>query len=133
MDVLDLQYHLEAWAQWVLAEGNGLGYSSPMAAIMRGHVVEQKKKRTARYITDDDALIIERYITKLCQRLPLEGKILRLKYVERMGDRTIAREYLTPLKYGKDSDKQVSSNIAANHIARAEGFITGLMINDGYQ
>lgn len=133
IDSIDVHNLLDAWGQWVLADGNGLGYSSPMAAIMRGHVVEQKKKRTARHITDDDALIIERYVTKLCQRLPLEGKILRLKYVDQMGDRTIAREYLTPLKYGKDSEKQVSSNIAANHIARAEGFITGLMLNDGYQ
>lgn len=134
MDSLDIQDHLEAWGLWVLADGNGLGYSSPMAAIMRGYVVEpcSHKKRFTRYITDDDALIIERYVTKLCQCRPLEGKILKLKYIEQMGDRTIAREYLTPLKYGKDSAKQVSSNIAANHIARAEGFITGLMINDGY-
>lgn len=135
MDSLDIQDHLEAWGQWVLAEGNGLGYSSPMATLMRKYVVEpsRRKRRFTRHITDDDALIIERYVTKLCQCRPLEGKILKLKYIEHMGDRTIAREYLTPLKYGKDSDKQVSSNIAANHIARAEGFIVGLMINDGYQ
>jgi hypothetical protein len=50
-----------------------------------------------------------------------------------MSDRAIAREYLTPLKYGKDSEKKVSSSRAANLIAYAEGFIIGAMINDGYQ
>ncbi len=135
MDSLDIQDHLEAWGLWVLADGNGLGYSSPMAAIMRGYVVEpcSHKKRFTRYITDDNALIIERYVTKLCQCRPLEGKILKLKYIEQMGDRTIAREYLTPLKYGADSEKKVSSSQAANLIAFAEGFIIAAMINDGYQ
>lgn len=135
LDSMDIQDHLEAWGLWVLADGNGLGYSSPMSAIMREYVVEpsSRKKRFTRYITDDDALIIERYVTKLCQRRPLEGKILRLKYIDRMGDRTIAREYLTPLKYGKDSAKQVGSSQATNLVAFAEGFITAAMINDGYQ
>lgn len=135
MDSLDIQDHLEAWGQWVLADGNGLGYSSPMAAIMRGYVVEpcSKKRRFTRHITDDDALIIERYVTKLCQCRPLEGKVLRLKYIDQMGDSTIAREYLTPHKYGKDSEKKVSASQAANLIAFAEGFIIAAMINDGYQ
>ena len=134
MDSLDIQDHLEAWGLWVLADGNGLGYSSPMAAIMRGYVVEpcSKKRRFTRHITDDDALIIERYVTKLCQYRPFEGKILRLKYVDRMGDNTIAREYLTPLKYGKDSTKQVSAAKAASYIAHAEGVITGMMVSDGH-
>lgn len=135
IDSIDVHNLLDAWGQWVLADGNGLGYSSPMAAIMRGYVVEpsSRKTRFTRHITDDDALIIERYVTRLCQCRPFEGKILRLKYVDRMGDNTIAREYLTPLKYGKDSTKQVSAAKAASFIAHAEGVITGMMINDGYQ
>ena len=40
MDSLDIQDHLEAWGLWVLADGNGLGYSSPMATLMRKYVVE---------------------------------------------------------------------------------------------
>lgn len=138
MDSLDVQDHLEAWGLWVLADGNGLGYSSPMASIMRQYVVEpcSRKKRFTRHITDDDALIIERYVTKLCQHRPLEGKVLRLKYIDQMSANTIAREYLTPraiIVYGADSEKKVSANIATNLIAFAEGFIIAAMINDGYQ
>ena len=133
MDSLDIQDHLEAWGQWVLADGNGLGYSSPMASIMRAYVVERSsKRRFVRHITDDDALMMERYVTKLCQCRPFEGKLLRLKYIDRMGDNTIAREYLTPLKYGEGSTKQVSAAKAASYIAHAEGVITGMMVNDGY-
>lgn len=44
-----------------------------------------------------------------------------------MSDRTIAREYITPLKYGKDSEKQVGPQQTAKYLAHAEGFIAGLM------
>lgn len=132
MDVHDL---LEAWGAWVLADGNGLGYSSPMATLMRKYVVENRsrKRRFVRHITDDDALKIERYVTRLCQYRPFEGKLLKLKYIDRMGDNTIAREYLTPLKYGEGSTKQVSAAKVASYIAHAEGVITGLMFNENYQ
>lgn len=134
IDSIDVHNLLDAWGQWVLADGNGLGYSSPMASIMREYVVERssRKNRFVRHITDDDALMMERYVTKLCQCRPFEGKILRLKYVDRMGDNTIAREYLTPLKYGEGSTKQVSAAKAASYIAHAEGVITGMMVSDGH-
>jgi len=130
---LEVQGLLASWGHWVLADGTGLGYKSPMALLMRGHVVEKRKTRTAAYITDDEALKVEGLITILCEHKPLEGKILLLKYVERMSDSSIAKHYLTPLKYGKDSDKQVSAYQAAQHLARAEGFITGLILNKSYK
>ena len=130
---LEVQNLLAAWGQWVLADGTGLGYSSPMAMLMRGHVVEKRKARTTMFITDDEALKVEGLITILCEHKPLEGKILLLKYVERMSASSIAKHYLTPLKYGKDSDKQVSSYQAAQYIAHAEGFITGLILNKSYK
>ena len=130
---LEVQGLLASWGYWALSHGNGLGYKSPMAMLMRGHVVEKRKTRTAAYITDDEALKVERLITILCKHKPLEGKILLLKYVERMSDSSIAKHYLTPLKYGKESEKQVSSYQAAKHIANAEGFITGLILNKSRQ
>ena len=130
---LEVQNLLASWGHWVLADGTGLGYTSPMAMLMRGHVVEKSKPRTAMFITDDEALKVEGLVTILCEHKPLEGKILILKYVERMSDSSIAKLYLTPLKYGKDSAKQVSSYQAAKHIANAEGFITGLILNKSYK
>ena len=130
---LEVQNLLAAWGQWVLADGTGLGYSSPMAMLMRGHVVEKRKARTTMFITDDEALKVEGLITILCEHKPLEGKILLLKYVERMSASSIAKHYLTPLKYGKDSATQVSSYQAAQYIANAEGFITGLILNKIYK
>ena len=130
---LEVQNLLAAWGQWVLADGTGLGYSSPMAMLMRGHVVEKRKPRTIMFITDDEALKIEGLITILCEHKPLEGKILILKYVESMSANSIAKHYLTPLKYGKGSAKQVSSYQAAQYLANAEGFITGLILNKSYK
>ena len=125
----EIQGLLAAWGHWVLADGTGLGYSSPMAMLMRGHVVEKSKPRTTMFITDDEALKVESLITILCKHKPLQGKVLILKYVERMSANAIAKHYLTPLKYGKDSDSKVSSHTANNYIANAEGFITGLIMN----
>lgn len=130
---LEVQSLLAAWGQWVLADGTGLGYSSPMAMLMRGHVVEKRKPRATMFITDDEALKVEGLITILCEHKPLEGKILILKYVERMSASSIAKYYLTPLKYGKGSAKQVSSYQAAQYLANAEGFITGLILNKSYK
>ena len=130
---LEVQNLLASWGHWVLADGTGLGYTSPMAMLMRGHVVEKRKARTTMFITDDEALKVEGLITILCEHKPLEGKILLLKYVEGMSASSIAKHYLTPLKYGKDSEKQVSSYQAAQYIANAEGFITGLILNKIYK
>lgn len=130
---LEVQGLLASWGYWALSHGNGLGYKSPMAMLMRGQVVEKSKPRTAAFITDDEALKVEGLITILCEHKPLEGKILLLKYVERMSASSIAKHYLTPLKYGKDSAKQVSSYQAAQYIANAEGFITGLILNKIYK
>lgn len=130
---LEVQDLLAAWGNWVLADGTGLGYRSPMAMLMREHVVEKRKPRTTMFITDDEALKVEGLITILCEHKPLEGKILILKYVERMSASSIAKHYLTPLKYSKGSAKQVSSYQAAQYLANAEGFITGLILNKSYK
>ncbi len=126
---LEVQNLLASWGNWVLADGTGLGYTSPMAMLMRGHVVEKSKPRTTMFITDSEALKVEQLITILCEHKPLEGKILRLKYIDKMSANAIAKHYLTPLKYGKDSEQKVSSYQAAQYIANAEGFITGLIIS----
>lgn len=127
---LEIQGLLESWGQWVLADGNGLGYKSPMAMLMRGQVVEKRKPRTTMFITDDEALRIERVITKLCKFKPLEGEVLKLKYIERMSANAIAKHYLTSIKYGNDNAKKVSSYQASQLIANAEGFVAGLMLSN---
>ncbi|MGB3109984.1 MAG: antiterminator Q family protein [Psychrobacter alimentarius] len=126
---IEIQELLTAWGNWVLAEGNGLGYSSPMARLMRGHVLEKSKARAAMFLTDDEALKVERLVTILCECKPLDGEILKLKYIDRMSANGIAEHYLTPLKYGKDGINKVSSHTAVQHIARAEGFIAGLIVS----
>lgn len=127
---LDLEVHglLASWAQWVRMDSTGLGYKSPMAALMRGQVSEKRKAHTAAYITDDEALKVEKLITKLCELKPLEGRILTLHYVDRMSASAIAKYYLTPLQYDKGSAKKVSAYTVRNYLAHAEGLVMGLMV-----
>lgn len=126
----EVQNLLAAWGYWVLADGTGLGYSSPMARLIRENVGEKSKPRTTIFITDEQALRVENLVTTLCQYKPIEGKALQLRYVENMSDSSIAKYYLTPLKYGEDNTKKVSAYQAAKYIANAEGFIAGLMISE---
>lgn len=126
----EVQNLLAAWGNWVLTDGTGLGYSSPMARLIRENVGKKSKPRTTIFITDAQALRVENLITTLCQYKPVEGKVLQLRYVENMSDTAIAKYYLTPLKYGEDSTKKVSAYQAAKHIANAEGFVAGLIISE---
>lgn len=126
----EAQNLLAAWGHWVLADGTGLGYSSPMARLIREPIRERSKTRTTIFITDDQALRVENLITTLCQYKPVEGKVLQLRYVENMSDTAIAKYYLTPLKYGEDNTKKVSAYQAAKHIANAEGFVAGFIISE---
>ncbi len=120
----DLEVHrlLASWARWVRTDGTGLGYSSPMAMLMRGHVVERKKPMRAAFIADDDALKVERLITKLCEPKPLSGKILTLHYVENMSAGAISKYFQARLEQDKVSRYEVT-----NHIAYAEGFMTSTL------
>lgn len=129
----DLEVHmlLASWARWVRADGTGLGYKSPMAMLMRGHVVERKKPMRAAFIDDDDALKVEQLVTRLCEHKPLTGKVLILHYVENMSAGAIAKHFQARLEQGKGSAEKVSRYEALNHIAYAEGFMTSLIERAG--
>lgn len=127
--VLEVQELLEGWGQWARADGHGLGYKSPMAMMMRGNVAETRKEPlTAMYLTDAEGLKVDELITLLSEHHPTNGNAMRLRYVERMSNRAIAREYLTQLKYGADSEKKVSPYKAAEILAFGEGFIMARVI-----
>lgn len=129
----DLEVHLllASWARWVRADSTGLGYKSPMALLMRGQEVERKKPMRAAFIDDDNALKIERLVTRLCEHRPLTGKILILRYVENMSAGAISKYFQTRLEQGKDNGQKISRNEALNHIAFAEGFMTSLFERTG--
>lgn len=129
----DLEVHmlLASWARWVRADGTGLGYKSPMAMLMRGHVVERKKPMRAAFTDDDNALKVEGLITRLCDHRPLTGKILVLHYVENMSAGAISKHFQTRHQQGKDGAEKVSRYEVINHISYAMGFMTSLFQRSG--
>ena len=120
----DLEVHrlLASWARWVRTDGTGLGYKSPMAMLMCGHVVESKKPMRAAFINDDNALKVEGLITKLCEHETLTGKVLILHYVENMSAGAIAKHFQS-----KDDQDKVSRYEVTNRIAYGVGFMTSAL------
>lgn len=69
---------LAQWGVWVWQGVGGLGYISPMHALMRDNV-EQEGRPVAR-ITEEEAMRIDAIIAALWQRSPLVADCLRVYY-----------------------------------------------------
>ena len=123
---------LRSWGDWSNKDKDNLGYGEPMDAIMRGapeackedNSLASKRYDHADFISDDEALIVDRIVRRLLAVHPVEGKCLKLKYVNRLDADAIAKGYLT-----RQSDKNVGKYKAAQYLATAEGFISGYIDN----
>lgn len=132
MDIKDL---LLAWGEWCRDDYMSLDCKSPSEMIMRSapHAEVSESSPVASYqidyISDDMALRIDRIVTVLCKYKPIEGRCLRMRYIDNKYPEHIASTYLSELKYGKDSKRRVSKYKASEYIASAEGFILGRILD----
>ena len=123
---------LSAWGKWAReGAGDSLGYGEPMVAIMRGapcvdadDLVGVKRYDDANFISDDNALVIDRIGTVLCKMHPVDGECLRLKYERGLSSKAIAQGYLSELR-----GKKVSEHTARQYVARGIGFVDGYLVN----
>lgn len=133
--MIDIKELLLAWGAWCRDDHMGLDCKSPSEMIMRSapHADATETAPVTRYqidyISDDMALRIDRIVTVLCKYKPIEGKCLRMRYINRQYPEHIANTYLSDLKYGKDSKRKVSKYKASEYIASAEGFILGRILD----
>lgn len=125
----DIQDVLRAYGAWCRDDHMGLDCKSPSEMIMRSapHAeVNETSPVTSyqtTYISDDMALLIDSIISVLCRYKPIEGKCLRMRYIDGKYPEYIAHTYLSELKYGKGSNRKVSKYKASEYIAGAEGFV----------
>ena len=98
----DAEEMLTQWGIWVWEGSGGLGYVSPMRALMRDNV--EQIGRPCSCITDEDAMRIDSIIAQLWNKSPIVADCLRIYYAterthEQVGrllqiNRLKVREYL---------------------------------------
>ena len=120
---------LYEWGRWVRQDSDKLGYQSPWLLLMRDNV--QISRAPSAAITDDEAMTIDAAVAKLARHSVVLHRVLCYYYVGGWSLRRIAREYLTPLEYGADSNKRVSVYAAQALLNRAEGFVSGVLEHGG--
>lgn len=129
----DVRALLRSWASWARQDGSkDLGYGQPMDAIMRQApelckddvAVGVNRFDSADFMCDEEALIMDRIVGRLCRVHPIEGNCLRLKYVKGRNVEEIGYGYLTELE-----GKRVGKLKAAQYVSTAEGFISGFIDN----
>lgn len=95
---------LEQWGAWARDHHDGLGCKSPSQMLMlqapkADTAQESKYQNTPPYISDDDALVVDKAVGKLHDQSPVLGNILALRYRDNMSLRQITRYYITPMEY----------------------------------
>lgn len=129
----DIKALLRSWGSWARQDGSkDLGYGEPMSAVMRQApercpddvAVGFKRYDNAEFMSDEEALIMDRIVGRLCRVHPIEGQCLRLKYVAGRTVEEIGYGYLSSIE-----GKKVGKLKAAQYVATAEGFVSGYIDN----
>lgn len=129
----DIKTLLRSWGSWARQDGsNDLGYGEPMSAVMRQApercpddvTVGSKRYDNAEFMSDEEALIMDRIVGRLLHVHPIEGQCLRLRYVSGRTVEEIGYGYLSSIE-----GKKVGKLKAAQYVATAEGFVSGFIDN----
>ena len=118
----DIKEKLEAWGHWANDHGDSLDCKSPSAMLMRSAPFSDKADiprigAHSGYISDDDALMIDRAVGRLARHSVLLWSFIIKHYQYGMSVRQLAREH-----------KCTAHKIKA-YIERAIGFIDGCLAN----
>lgn len=126
-----IEQKLQAWGAWVRSDSDKLGYHSNyerILALAPEHDAKDAQKRSnLPFMSDCEALSIDRAVGQLQRHSALLCAVLRLHYIFGWSMRKIARDYLTPMEY-PDGGKSVRYEVSSQLLARATGVIEGCLI-----
>ncbi len=138
----DIQDVLRAWGAWCRSGRDQLGYKNNWDAILAAAPKPKQSDDTDvkirwdlivdiddDFISDKQALKIDRIIALIAKHAPAHAECLRLKYEAGKIPKDIAQGYLTAFLYG-DSGKQAGEHRVREYIAHTEGLIMGMLMDD---
>ena len=131
----DIKIILASWGNWARQQ-DGLGFKSPSKMLINSapevdasEYVAGNRYDSDLFISDEKAMIVDRIVGTLLKAHEIEGHCLVLRYVHGKYPKQIAQDYLTEIKYGKNSQRTVSEYVAVKNIAFGEGFTSGYIAN----
>lgn len=134
MSDLSITELLAAYGAWVNDDNNDLGCKSPSLMLIKTapklckDSVLSRKRTATLFISDDDALAVDRAMDALIGYSLVLYNIAYLKFVNGRSDRDIAKYYLSSIEY-PDSDKQVPHTAVKPLLTESMGFINGYLIS----
>ena len=127
-----IEQKLQAWGAWVRSDSDKLGYHSNyerILALAPEHDAKDAQKRSnLPFMSDCEALAIDRAVGQLQRHSALLCAVLRLHYIFGWSMRKIAREYLTPLEY-PEGGRVVHHKLSTQLLERATGVIEGALLS----
>lgn len=131
----DVKEVLRSWGAWANDHHDGLGCKSPSDMLMKSAPFADANEKLSKsvqvaYISDEQALMVDKAVGKLARHSVLLWAVLRLHYQYDWSIRKIAKEHLTPIEYPNDKEKKVHHTVAAQLLERAVGVIEGAMLDN---
>lgn len=100
---MDIITRLKEWGRWSNAFDFGTGFKPIWEAIERHapkpDIEAPKRKSSKPLITDDEAAMIDKAVSRLHYEHPLLAKVIKKTYISQNSIHEVARYHLTPMEY----------------------------------
>lgn len=135
MSDLSITELLFAYGAWVSDDNNELGCKSPSLMLIKSapklckDSVKASKRRVVDFISDDEALAVDRAMNKLMRHSVHLHNILAYYFIYNYSERKIAKDYWSQFEY-PNSDKEAGVYHVKPLLTQGIGFISGALARD---
>ena len=135
MSDLSITDLLFAYGAWVSDDNNELGCKSPSLMLIRSapklckNSVKPSKRRVVDFISDDEALAVDRAMNKLMRHSVHLHNIVAYYFIYNYSERKIAKDYWSQFEY-PNSDKEAGVYHVKPLLTQGIGFISGALARD---
>lgn len=135
MTDLSITELLFAYGAWVSDDNNELGCKSPSLMLIKSapklckDSVKASKRRVVDFISDDEALAVDRAMNKLMRHSVHLHNIVAYYFIYNYSERKIAKDYWSQFEY-PNSDKEAGVYHVKPLLTQGIGFISGALARD---
>lgn len=135
MSDLSITELLEAYGAWVNDDNNDLSCKSPSLMLIKSapklckDSVKASKRRVVKFISDDDALAVDRAMNQLLRHSVHLHNIVTYHFIYNWSERKIARDYWSGFEYPCGT-KEAGVYHVKPLLNQGIGFISGALCRD---
>lgn len=126
---------LFAYGAWVSDDNNELGCKSPSLMLIKSapklckDSAKASKRRVVDFISDDEALAVDRAMNKLMRHSVHLHNIVAYYFIYNYSERKIAKDYWSQFEY-PNGDKEAGVYHVKPLLTQGIGFISGALARD---